>query len=112
MPRSGCDRHVSVFSTSLPERGENSNAFFHRPSREPCARTTQGYVVSDVDVIPVMRKNRILEFIVLASAGSHLAYPCLVAIGVIAVMEAGNDLAKSFLPSQLVRLYTHTTSTA
>jgi hypothetical protein len=54
----------------------------------------------------------LVEFMGLASAGSHLAHAYLAAIGVIAVMESGNDLAKSSLPSQLIRVYTHTAGAA
>ncbi len=49
----------------------------------------------------------LVEFMSLASTGSHLAPAYLAAIGVIAVMEAGNEFAESFLPSQLIRVYTH-----
>lgn len=48
------------------------------------------------------------EFMLLAAVGSHLAHSYLAAIGAIAVMEVGNDLAKSLLPPQLIRLFNHT----
>jgi|GEM_PF-2098977 len=51
----------------------------------------------------------LLEFTMLASTGSHLAHAYLAAIAVIAVMEDGTDVAKSLLPSQLVRVFTHLT---
>ncbi len=52
----------------------------------------------------------LVEFMGLALAGSHLPHAYLAALGVIAVMEAGNDRARSLLPLQLVRAYTHTTN--
>ena len=50
----------------------------------------------------------LLEFTALASTGSHLAHSYLAAIAVIITMEAGNELAQSLIPPQLVRVFTHT----
>lgn len=47
----------------------------------------------------------LLEFGALAMAGSHLGEPYLAAIGTIAVMEDGSDLAKALLPPHLVRVF-------
>jgi len=54
----------------------------------------------------------LVEFTALASTGSHLAHAYLAAIGVIAVMEDGTDLAKLLIPPQLVRVLTHTAGDA
>jgi hypothetical protein len=54
----------------------------------------------------------LVEFMGLAAVGSHLAHSYIAAIGAIAVMELGNDLAKSLLPPQLVRLFNHTHASA
>ncbi|EGV29603.1 hypothetical protein ThidrDRAFT_3195 [Thiorhodococcus drewsii AZ1] len=45
------------------------------------------------------------EFALLAMTGSHLVQPYLAAIGTIAVMEDGSDLAKALLPKHLQGLF-------
>jgi hypothetical protein len=47
----------------------------------------------------------LIEFSGLALSGSHLPASYLAAIGAIAVMEDGSDLAKAFLPQHLVQLF-------
>ena len=47
----------------------------------------------------------LMEFGCLALSGSHIGEPYLAAIGTIAVMEDGSNLAKSFLPEHLVRVF-------
>ncbi len=47
----------------------------------------------------------LIEFSGLALSGSHLPTAYLAAIGAIAVMEDGSDLAKSFLPQHLIQLF-------
>lgn len=47
----------------------------------------------------------LMEFGCLALGGSHLGEPYLAAIGTIAVMEDGSDLATSLLPDHLVRVF-------
>lgn len=50
-------------------------------------------------------ESDLMEFGWLALSGSHLSEPYLAAIGTIAVMEDGSDLAKSLLPEHLVRVF-------
>lgn len=47
----------------------------------------------------------LIEFSSLALSGSHLPTSYLAAIGAIAVLEDGSDLAKTFLPHHLVHLF-------
>lgn len=47
----------------------------------------------------------LIEFVGLASCGSHLCEPYLAAIGAIVVMEDGSAQAQSLLPEHLVRLF-------
>lgn len=47
----------------------------------------------------------LIEFMSLATAGSHLAQPYLAAIAMIAMMEHDYDSGKKMLPSQLVKLF-------
>ena len=47
----------------------------------------------------------LMEFGALAMSGSHLPHSYLAAIGTIAVMEDGSELAKAFLPQHLVRVF-------
>lgn len=49
----------------------------------------------------------LVEFLALASAGAQLCFSYLASIGVIAVMEAGNDYAKSLVPAFYTNLYNH-----
>lgn len=55
---------------------------------------------------------QLVEFMALASIGSHLAHAYLAAIGVIAIMEEGTDFAKDLMPPQLVRVFTHVQDSA
>lgn len=48
------------------------------------------------------------EFMVLTSAGTHLAQPYLAAIAFLVVMDAGTPLAQSFMPKDYVELYRQT----
>ena len=50
----------------------------------------------------------LIEFGCLALSGSHLGEPYLAAIGTIAVMEDGSDIAKALLPNHLVRVFDFT----
>ena len=45
------------------------------------------------------------EFSALGLSGSHLGEPYLAALGTVAVMEDGSELAKAFLPKHLVRVF-------
>lgn len=47
----------------------------------------------------------LLEFGALAMTGSHLAEPYLAALGTIAVMEDGSDLARQLLPAHLAMVF-------
>lgn len=49
-------------------------------------------------------KMELIEFSALALSGSYLSQSYLAAVGAIAVMEEGSDLAKAFLPPHLVRV--------
>lgn len=51
------------------------------------------------------REVALVEFGGFALIGSHLAEPYLAAVSTIAVMEDGSDLAQSFLPQHLVRVF-------
>ena len=47
----------------------------------------------------------LMEFMALNSAGTHLAQPYLAAISFLVVMDAGSELAHSFIPDEYVALY-------
>ena len=47
----------------------------------------------------------LIDFGALALSGSHIAEPYLAAIGTIAIMEDGSDLAKELLPNHLTKVF-------